>query len=88
MTASLGGIDALVFTAGIGEDSWEVRAAACENLAFLGLAVDNAKNLAPSGDQDISSTDSNVRALVIGAEEDWAIAKECWKLARAGRLGR
>jgi len=86
MIASLGGIDALLFTAGIGENSCEVRAAACANFAYLGLALDGSKNEAPSGDRDISSADSGVRVLVIRAEEDWAIAKECWKLTRAGRL--
>jgi acetate kinase len=80
MTASLGGIDVLVFTAGIGENSPEVRAAACENLAFLGLQLDISKNRALGDDRDISTADSEVRALVIRAEEDWAIALECARL--------
>jgi acetate kinase len=84
MAAVLGGIDALVFTAGVGENSPEVRAAACSGLEFLGLRLDSKTNARPSLDQDISTTDSSVRVLVIRAEEDWAIAKECWKLAQAG----
>ncbi len=84
MAAVLGGIDALVFTAGVGENSPEVRAEACKGLEFLGLKLDSKKNARPSLDQDISTTDSSVRVLVIRAEEDWAIAKECWKLAQAG----
>ncbi len=84
MAAVLGGIDALVFTAGVGENSPEVRAAACSGLEFLGLKLDSKTNARPSLDQDISAPDSSVRLLVIRAEEDWAIAKECWKLARAG----
>src|SRR5207302_800939 len=65
MTAVLGGIDALVFTAGIGENSPEVRVAACANFGFLGLILDAAKNARPSADQDISLSDSAVRVLVV-----------------------
>jgi len=83
MSAVLGGIDALVFTAGVGENSPEVRAAACATLEFLGLKLDGNLNAGPSLDQDISSPDSRVRVLVIRAQEDWAIAAECWKLVRA-----
>jgi len=86
MAAVLGGVDALVFTAGVGENSAEVRAAACRGLEFLGLRLDNEANARPSLDQDVSTPDSRVRVLVIRAEEDWAIAKECWKLARTRRL--
>ena len=81
MVASLGGLDALVFTAGIGENSPEVRQAACASLVFLGLALDPAKNVSPHSDQDISTSSSAVRVLVIRAEEDWAIARETWTLA-------
>ncbi len=88
MAAVLGGIDALVFTAGVGENSPEVRAAACSGLEFLGLRLDSNSNARPSLDQDISAADSRVRVLVIRAEEDWAIATECWKLAQpATQLG-
>jgi acetate kinase len=87
MIAALGGIDALVFTAGIGEHSSEVRAAACANFGFLNLKLDAEKGAStPSdlqADQDISVPASKVRVLVIRAQEDWAIAKECWKLAPA-----
>ncbi|HWY71273.1 MAG TPA: acetate kinase [Terriglobales bacterium] len=80
MAAVLGGMDALVFTAGVGENSPDVRAAACSTLGFLGLKLDNELNARPVLDQEISTTDSKVRVLVIRAEEDWAIAEECWKL--------
>jgi acetate kinase len=83
MAAVLGGIDALVFTAGVGENSPEVRAAACSGLEFLSLRLDSKTNARPSLDQEISTADSSVRVLVIRAEEDWVIAKECWKLAQA-----
>src|SRR5262249_19199391 len=84
MAAVLGGIDSLVFTAGVGENSPDVRAAACSTLGFLGAKLDPQLNLKPLLDTDISSPDSRVRVLVIRAEEDWAIAVECWKLAQVG----
>ncbi len=80
MVAVLGGIDALVFTAGVGENSADVRAAACQNFAHLGLALDAGKNSHSSPDQDISSQDSSVRILVIRAQEDWEIARQCWRM--------
>jgi acetate kinase len=80
MAAVLGGMDALVFTAGVGENSSDVRAAACSTLGFLGLKLDSQLNVRPTVDSDISSADSRVRVLVIRAEEDWSIATECWKL--------
>jgi acetate kinase len=80
MVAVLGGIDALVFTAGVGENSPEVRSAACGKLEFIGLKLDEAANAQVSADQDIAAQDSRSRVLVIRAQEDWAIAEECWKL--------
>lgn len=80
MLAALDGADALVFTAGIGENSPEVRAAACSHFRFLGLALDSVKNEAVHFDQDIATPESKLRVLVLHAQEDWAIARECWKL--------
>jgi acetate kinase len=80
MVAVLGGIDALVFTAGVGENSPEVRVAACSKLECLGLKLDAANNAQLSPDADVATLDSQVRILVIRAQEDWAIAGECWKL--------
>lgn len=83
MAAVLGGLDALVFTAGVGENAPEVRAAVCSTLEFLGLKLNSKVNQQPSLDCDIGAADSRVHILVIRAEEDWAIAAECWKLAHA-----
>jgi acetate kinase len=80
MVAALGGLDALVFTAGIGENSAEVRQAACANFDFLGLQLDPGKDVSPQSDQDISDTASAVRILVVRAQEDWSVAREAWKL--------
>src|SRR6266853_498827 len=83
MVAVLGGIDVLVFSAGVGENSAEVRDAACKRLAFLGLKLDDAANAQHPPDRDIAAPDSAVRVLIIRAQEDWAIARECWHLVRA-----
>ena len=82
MVAVLGGVDALVFTAGVGENSAEVRAAVCDTFAFLGLRLDQGKNGQSALDEDISAPDATVRVLVIHAQEDWMIARECWNLVR------
>jgi acetate kinase len=87
MVAVLGGIDALVFTAGIGENSTEVRAAACANFGFLGVELDVARNAQSPTDQEISRPSSLVRILIVRAQEDWAIARDCWRLASARRVG-
>jgi acetate kinase len=77
MVTALGGIDVLLFTGGIGEHSTYVRAAACKKLAFLNLSIDEKLNDANPVDQDIATTDSKVRILVVRAREDWQIAHEC-----------
>jgi acetate kinase len=80
MLASLSGLDVLVFTAGVGEHAAQLRGAACEAFAFLGLKLDQEKNSQSRLDWDIAAPDSTVRVLVIHTEEDWEIARECWKL--------
>ncbi|MGV0107789.1 Acetate kinase [Nostoc sp. DSM 114160] len=80
MLASLGGLDALVFTAGVGEHSAEIRQAACEAFGFIGLKIDLEKNQQQPVDEDIATPDSTVRILVIHTQEDWAIAGHCWQI--------
>lgn len=80
MLASLGGLDALVFTGGIGENAAEVRAAACDAFGFLGLTLDAQKNTHSPADEDIAAAQSSVRVLIVRAQEDWAIAQDCWTL--------
>lgn len=82
MLANLGGLDALVFTAGVGENSAIVREKVCADLDFLGFKLDPQKNALSSLDQDIATRDSAIRILVIHTEEDWAIAQECWQQAQ------
>jgi acetate kinase len=76
MAAALGGVDALVFTGGVGERSAPVRAAAASGLGFLGVGVDGARNAAPDGDADVSADGAAARTLVIPAREDLEIARQ------------
>lgn len=83
MLVQLGGVDAIVFTAGVGENSSLIRAQACASLGFLGLTLDEARNQAGVMDSDIATADSAVRVLIIHTEEDWTIATECWRLLKS-----
>jgi acetate kinase len=83
MTASLGGLDALVFTGGVGQNSPEVRTRAVNGLAFLGVAVDEARNRNVVGDGQVSAEDAAVTTLVIHAREDREIALQ----VRGARCG-
>ena len=84
MLPGLGGLDAIIFTAGVGENAPAVRAAACEGFEFLGLKLDLEKNNQRLMDCDIAVIDSSVRVLVIHTQEDWEIAHECWNIFRNG----
>jgi acetate kinase len=83
MLATLGGIgiDALVFTAGVGENAALVREKVCEGFEFIGLTLDLQKNRQSPIDQNIATEDSLVQVLVIHTQEDWAIVQACWKWA-------
>jgi acetate kinase len=76
MVASLGGLDALVFTGGVGEHSDEVRARTVAGLAFLGVALDEAVNRATHVDGEIGAPGAAVRTLVLTAREDIEIARQ------------
>jgi acetate kinase len=78
--AALGGVDVLVFTAGIGENAPVVRARVCQGLEFLGIRLDPARN---SANQSIVSTDSSpVSVRVIPTDEEWMIAKTVCRVLR------
>jgi acetate kinase len=72
---SLGGIDAIVFTAGVGEGSSRVRADVCERLAFLRVELDADANAAAQPDVDVAASQSQVRVVVIHAREDVVAAR-------------
>jgi acetate kinase len=76
MTAALGGLDALAFTGGVGENSAEIRSRAVARLGFLGVYVDNDRNGTAPSDRDISPPGAPVRVLVISAREDIEIARQ------------
>ena len=86
MAASLGGIDALVFTGGVGERSARVRTAAVDGLGFLGIELDPASNQRASGEQDVdlSARSSRGRALLVVSREDVEIAAQVRAMLRVG----
>jgi acetate kinase len=84
-TAVLGRVDAVVFTAGIGENDPVSRELSCRGLEALGIRLDPEKNLAPErGARDIASADSPVRVLVIPTNEELEIARQTQEVLRAG----
>jgi acetate kinase len=76
MAASLGGLDALVFTGGVGEHAPEVRARAAAGLGFLGVVLEEERNRRTSADGEIGAADAAVRTLVLAAREDLEIARQ------------
>jgi acetate kinase len=84
MLGALGGLDAIVFTAGVGEHSAEVRAGALEPFAFLGVQLDRTRNARAGADTDIAAESSQVRVLVTRAQEEWAIARAAVNVIAGG----
>ena len=74
--AAMGGVDVVVFTAGIGENAWKVRKGACEGLEFLGITINPEKNKACSNETIISNDDAKVKVMVIPTNEELMIAKD------------
>ena len=72
---ALDGLDAIVFTAGAGERSPQLRARICERLGFLGVALDEDANQATRGDGEIGAATSMVRVAVVASREDLVIAR-------------
>jgi acetate kinase len=78
--AAMGGLDAVVFTAGVGENSSTVRAMSCEGLEFMGIELDNAKNQVRGQEAIISTDASRVKVLVIPTDEELVIARDTQRL--------
>jgi len=76
MAAALGGLDALVFTGGVGENAAAVRGGAAERLAFLGVALDREANAGAAGDADVSARGAVARSAVVAAREDLEMARQ------------
>ena len=84
MAASMGGLDAIAFTGGVGERSPVVRAGACEGLGFLGVSLDaNGNEKAGDDDADLSGAGSRVSVTLVHAREDLEIAREVRRVAAA-----
>ena len=76
-TAAMNGVDAILFTGGIGENSWEVREAACSNMEYFGIKIDYALNKTIRGKlQKISTPDSKVEVWVVPTNEELLIARD------------
>ncbi len=87
MAASLGGIDALVFSGGIGEHQPTIRAECCERLGWMGVALDPAQNGAASGEAEIGAAAAPARVFVIPANEEGCVARAAWQVASAWNEG-
>lgn len=81
--AAMGGVDIVVFTAGVGEHQWDVRQGACENLEFMGIKIDAEKNKANCGEEEIiSAPDSKVKVVVVPTDEELLIASDTLDLVK------
>ena len=78
--AAMGGVDAIVFTAGIGENSSEIRSAIISDFEYLGAELDTEKNDSCRGEADIATKDSKVRIYVIPTNEELMIARDTREL--------
>jgi acetate kinase len=81
--AAMGGVDAVIFTAGIGENSAYAREIICSGMEFLGIKIDLEKNTIRGKAVDISSQDANVRTLVIPTDEELMIALDTQEIVES-----
>jgi acetate kinase len=77
--AAMGGLDAVTFTGGIGENSSSLRAACCAGLEFLGLRLDKSRNDREQGDRLVSSPDSRVAVAAITTNEELIVARRAYR---------
>jgi acetate kinase len=81
---NLGGVDALIFTGGVGENHAGIRAAVAGKLAFLGVEIDPALNSLPMTlDRDLATSQSQMRILAIHTQEEWEIAMICLQYSQS-----
>lgn len=79
---AMDGVDAIIFTAGIGENHVPTRRAVCEKLSFLGVKIDPKKNNSPAKEKIISTKNSKVKVLVVPTNEELMIARETYRLVK------
>ncbi|NLW21539.1 MAG: acetate kinase [Clostridiales bacterium] len=84
-TAVMGGVDAIVFTAGIGENSAELRERVLSNMEYLGVKLDKEKNQVRGKERDVAAADSKVRILVIPTNEELVIARDTLALVQGSK---
>jgi acetate kinase len=81
--AAMGGLEALAFTGGIGENSARLRASVCDGLEFLGLRLDASRNETGSGDRVLSASDSRVAVLALATNEELVVARRAYRVLTA-----
>ena len=81
--AVLGGLDAIAFTGGIGENSARLRAACCRGLEFLGVKIDPERNSQPDSERVVSATDSNVLVVALPTNEELIVARRAYRVLGA-----
>ncbi len=82
-TAAMGGLDAIAFTGGIGENSAELREACCAGLEFFGVEIDPQRNGQGSGDRVVSSDASKVKVTAVATNEELVVARRAYKALTA-----
>ena len=80
--AAMNGVDAIVFTAGVGENNTAARAEVCSYLNYLGITIDDAANQKRGEEVFLSTPDSNVSVMVIPTDEEMAIARQTAMLVK------
>ena len=78
--AAMGGVDAIAFTAGVGENQIDMRKESCDGLEFLGIKIDDAKNNTRGKEAEISTDDSKVKVWVVPTDEEIVIARDTMNL--------
>ena len=80
LAAAMGGLDAVAFTGGIGENSASLRARCCEGLGFLGIHLDAERNERGNGDRFVSAETSPVAVLALRTNEELVVARRAYRL--------
>lgn len=81
--AVLNGVDVLVFTAGLGENSWDIREKVCDNMDYLGIKIDKEANKIRGQEKVVSASDSKVKVVVIPTNEELMIARDTKEVVEA-----